>query len=236
MNEKEPRSPGRLQRLGRGEPAGKGDDAGNRFFGFHALAAGIVALGGALQFVPQIRNRWPRFHRWNGRLFLVTVVGLSLSGFWLVWERGSAPTVLHGVATTVNGGLILLFAGLAWRAAVQRRFDAHPRWALRLYLVSNAQWFLRVGLFSYMVLNMAAGRKPAMSDPFLIAWIPGCYLVPLGVAELYLRARDRGGPVTRLALALLIVLLTLAMAVGVFAFGVFSQKLVSGEPLMLPGK
>lgn len=213
-----------------------GDDTGNRFFGFHALAAGIVTLGGALQFVPQVRNRWPVFHRWNGRLFLMTVVGLALSGFWLVWVRGSAPTLVHGISTSVNGVLILLFAGLAWRAAVAGRFDVHPRWALRLYLVSNAQWFLRVGLFSYMVLNLAAGRKPAMSDPFLIAWIPGCYLVPLGVAELYLRARANGGTWARLGLAVLLVLLTLFMAVGMFAFAVFSQKLVSGEPLMLPGK
>jgi hypothetical protein len=212
-----------------------GDDAGNRFFGFHALAAGIVALGGALQFIPQIRSRWPVFHRWNGRVFLLTVVGLSLSGFWLVWVRGSSPSPLNAWSTSLNGVLILTFAALAWRAAVGRRFDVHRRWALRLYLVSNAQWFLRIGLFAWFVGNMALGRRPAMDDPFLIAWVPGCYLVPLAVAELYLRARDGGGPLTRLGLAALLVVLTLLMALGVFAFAMFTQRILSGAPLSLPG-
>ena len=212
-----------------------GDDAGNRFFGAHALAAGVVALGGALQLMPFVRNRWPTFHRWNGRVFLLTVVALSLSGFWLVWMRGSSPSQLSALGTTINGVLILAFAGLALRAAMGKRFAAHERWATRLYLVSNAQWFLRVGLFGYFVLNMAVGNKPSMGDPFLTFWTFGCYLVPLAVAELYLRARDRGGPWARLAIALIIVAMTVYMAVGVFAFGMFSMRLISGAPMALPG-
>jgi hypothetical protein len=212
-----------------------GDEAGNRFFGAHALAAGIVALGGALQLMPFIRNRWPAFHRWNGRVFLVTVVALSLTGFWLVWVRGAAPSGLNSISTTINGVLILGFAALALRAALAKRFDIHERWATRLYLVSNAQWFLRVGLFGYFVLNMALGRKPSMDDPFLTAWTFGCYLVPLAVAELYLRARDRGGAWARLATALIIVAMTLFMAAGIFAFGMFSLRILSGAPLSLPG-
>jgi hypothetical protein len=212
-----------------------GDAAGNRIFGAHALAAGFIAFSGALQFVPQIRNRWPVFHRWNGRLFLLTVTALSLSGFYLVWVRHTSPNPLSAISTTVNGVLILSFAALAWRTAVARRFDVHPRWALRLYLVSNAQWFLRIGLFAYFVANMAVGRKPSMSDPFLTFWTPGCYLVPLVVAELYLRARDGGGASARLAVAAILVGLTLFMGLGVFAFAMFSQRILSGAPLHLPG-
>src|SRR5438876_6246294 len=55
-----------------------GDTAGNLTFGAHAVAAGIIAFGGALQLVPQIRARFPTLHRWNGRIFLVAVLGLSL--------------------------------------------------------------------------------------------------------------------------------------------------------------
>lgn len=210
-----------------------GDDVGNRFFGFHALAAGVVAFGGALQLIPQVRNRWPRFHRWNGRVFLVTVLGLALSGFWLVWVRGSAPSQLNGVSTTINGVLILAFAGLAYANARARRFQAHQRWALRLYLVSNAQWFLRVGMFAYLVATMAAGRQPSMSGLFPTLWTFGCFLVPLAMAELYLRARDHGGAVSRLAVATALVALTLAMAAGAFAYGMFTARLAAGAPLAL---
>lgn len=213
----------------------KGDTAGNLTFGAHALAAGAVAFGGALQLIPQVRARYPRFHRWNGRLFLLVVLGLSLSGFWLVWVRGSSPNQLSELSTTVNGVLILSFAALAWRTAVARRFAVHRRWALRLYLVSNAQWFLRVGLFAYFIVNMRLGRKVGMGDPFLLFWTFGCYLVPLGVAELYLRARDGAAPGARVTLAGGVVVLTLLMTVGIVGFSMFTLRILSGAPPTLPG-
>lgn len=213
----------------------EGDTVGNLTFGAHAMAAGVVALGGALQLMPQVRSRFPRFHRWNGRLFLTIVVALSLSGFWLVWVRGSAPSRLNGFSTTINGVLILTFAGLAWRTAVARRFAVHRRWAIRLFLVSNAQWFLRIGVFGYFIINMGLGRKASMSDPFLQFWTFGCYAVPLAIAELYLRARDRGGPAFRATIAGGLVTLTLLMTVGILGFTMFSLRLISGAPLALPG-
>ena len=212
-----------------------GDTVGNTTFVAHALAAGIIAFGGLLQFVPQIRSRFPAFHRWNGRIFLLTVTGLSLSGFYLVWVRGSAPNQLNGISTTINGVLILTFAAFALRTAMARNIAVNRRWALRLYLVSNAQWFLRIGLFGYFILNMAAGRKPGMGDPFLIFWTFGCYLAPLAAAEVYLRAKDRGAPAVRFAVAGGLTVLTLLMAVGILGFSVFSLKILSGAPLTLPG-
>lgn len=211
----------------------EGDAVGNMTFGAHALAAGIIAFGGALQLVPGIRARAPAFHRWNGRLFLLTVVGLSLTGFYLVWGRGSPPESLREMATTFNGVLILAFAGLAVRHAMARRIAIHRRWAMRLYLVSNAQWFMRVGLFAWFVGNMALGREVSMSDPFFTFWTLGCYLVPLAVLELYLRARDNGGPIARTAVAGLLGVLTLMMGLGIFAYFMFSQKILSGAPLSI---
>lgn len=210
-----------------------GDTVGNTAFGAHALAAGIIAFGGALQLIPQIRAKAPIFHRWNGRIFLLTVVGLSLSGFYLVWGRGSPPDSFVELATTLNGLLILTFAGLAGWMAVKRKIAIHRRWAMRLYLVSNAQWFMRVGVFAWFVGNMALGNKISFSDPFMSIWPFGCYLVPLAVLELYLRSRDHGGPAARIAVGVLLVLLTLIMALGIFAFFMFSQRVLSGAPLSL---
>src|SRR6185503_14280927 len=41
-----------------------GDTAGNLAFAAHALLAGIIAFGGALQLIPQIRARAMAVHRW----------------------------------------------------------------------------------------------------------------------------------------------------------------------------
>lgn len=224
----------RLKVMGR-TPYVAGDTAGNLAFLAHALAAGIIAFGGALQLVPGIRARFPAFHRWNGRLFLLTVIGLSLSGFYLVWVRGTSPDSLNALSTTINGVLILACAALALKAAMARDIAVHRRWALRLYLVSNAQWFLRVGVFAYFVVNMGLGAKVGFSDPFLRFWVFGCYLVPIAVLEIYLRARDRAGPAGRALVAIGLIVLTLLMAAAALAFSVFSLKIASGAPLDLPG-
>ena len=224
----------RLQALGR-TPFVAGDTAGNLAFAAHALGAGIIALGGALQLVPQLRARWPRFHRWNGRVFLLTVTALSLSGFYLVWVRDTSPSVVDALSTSFNGVLILVFAFLAYRTARARRFVDHRRWAMRLYLVSNAQWFLRVGLFGYFIIGTLIGAEPSFSDPFLRFWTFGCYLVPLALLECYLRARDSHGRLAKLGVAGALVLLTLAMGAGMAGFALFSQKLITGAPLALPG-
>ncbi|QGX39311.1 DUF2306 domain-containing protein [Permianibacter aggregans] len=146
-----------------------GDVAGNMVFLGHALGAGIVALGGALQLIPWLRTHAPTFHRWNGRVFLATVVILSLSGFYLAWIRLEPPQTLTELSPSINGVLILLFATLTLRTALARRFATHRRWALRLYLVSNAQWFLRIGVFGYFVVNQLLGREASFSDPFFIS-------------------------------------------------------------------
>ena len=215
-----------------------GDTAGNLTFGAHALAAGIVAFGGALQLMPWIRSRFPTFHRWNGRLFLLTVTGLSLSGFYLVWVRGTSPDqpdhLFSSLSISLNGVLILTFAALALRAALARDFTAHPRWAMRLYLVSNAQWFLRVGLFAYFIVNMGLGNEVEIG-PFFTFWTVGCYLVPLAALQLYFLAKDQGGPLARFAMAGGLVMLTLVMGAGIFAFAMFSQAIITGAPLALPG-
>ena len=36
----------------------------------HILFATVISIAGALQMIPGIRNRFPVFHRWNGRLFV----------------------------------------------------------------------------------------------------------------------------------------------------------------------
>jgi len=208
-----------------------GDTVGNLAFLGHALGAGIVALGGALQFIPQLRSRAPRFHHWNGRVFVLTVIALSVSGLYLVWVRGTPPDSFRELSTTFNGLFILAFAVLAYRSARQRNFVAHRRWALRLYLVSNAQWFLRIGAFSYFILSSVVGHSPRFSDPFFALWAFGCYLMPLLCLEVYLWAKSQAGAWGRTTVAAVLGLLTLVMLIGVIAFGLFSQRLISGMPL-----
>ncbi|HLZ82947.1 MAG TPA: DUF2306 domain-containing protein [Caulobacteraceae bacterium] len=198
-----------------------GDTAGNVFFGVHALLAAVIAFGGALQLVPRIRRRAIIVHRWNGRLFMLTALGVAFSGLYLIWVRGSSPTFLGALATSLNGFLIIACVALAWRAALGRDIAAHRRWALRAYLVANGQWFFRVGVFAVAVLD----RK--LVEPFFMLWGFGCTLAPLAVLEIYLHTRERGGPGGRLAMAGGLVVLS-----GLTALGILGVYLAMWRPLL----
>jgi len=222
----------RLIAFGR-RPYVPGDIAGNATFASHALGAGIIALTGALQLIPQLRARFPRLHRWNGRVFLLTVLTLSLSGFYLVWVRGTSPSLLDSLGTSLNGVLIIGFAIAAWMAIRRRDIRSHRAWAMRLYLVANGQWFLRVGVFAYFAVTKAAGHAPAFSDPFFVFWKFGCFLVPLAILQVYLVASHRGTDAVRRLAAVVLAVATLLMLVGAAVFGLICMKIIAGEPLGL---
>lgn len=210
-----------------------GDTGGNAAFAAHALGAGIIALAGGLQLLPWVRARFPAFHRWNGRIFLLTVLALSASGFYLVWIRGASPTRLDAFATSANGLLIVAFAVLAGVTARQRRLAAHRHWALRLYLVSNGQWFLRIGVFAYFGAMKALGQSPSFADPFFQFWKFGAFLVPLALLQAYFIAQRRANGPARIAGGALLAAATLAMAFGAAIFGMLCQRIIDGAPLAL---
>ncbi len=79
------------------------------------------------------------------------------------------------------------------------------------------------------------GNAPSFTDPFLQFWTFGCYLVPLALLELYLRARDGRSRLGKGVLACALIVIALIMGVGIVGFGMFSQMIISGAPLQLPG-
>ena len=192
-----------------------GDTAGNLTFAAHALFAAVIAFGGALQLIPRIRARAMAFLRWNGRLFLATSLGVSLSGFYMVWVRHATQGPIGAISVSLNGVLIVIFAILAWRTAIARDIDAHRRWALRTYLVANGQWFIRIGFVAWMILNHGH------DGGFYRFWTFGSYLLPLAVLELYLRTKESASPMGRFAMAGGLIVSTLVMAFGIFGLTAF---------------
>src|SRR5258708_36245985 len=57
-----------------------GDRLGNLAFAAHALLAAVIAVGGALQLIPQIRTRAISVYRWIGPVVLPTARWRRASG------------------------------------------------------------------------------------------------------------------------------------------------------------
>jgi len=196
-----------------------GDTMGNSAVALHLVSAVIVILAGMFQLMPQVRERFPRFHRWNGRLYVVTAFTVSLAGLYMTWVRGSVGDLSQHLGSSLMAVLIMACATMALRYAMARDFRTHRRWALRLYLVVSASLFIRAGLFLSFLLNRGPfGFDPStFSGPFLTFLAFAQYLVPLGVLEIYLRAKERGGAARRMAVAAGLSALTVALSVGIFA-------------------
>jgi hypothetical protein len=197
-----------------------GDNLGNSVLAAHLLCAVVVMLSGAAQLVPFVRRHWPRFHRWNGRAFLLSVMIASLGGVYMIWTRHVAGDQLSGrLSMSLDALLIVSFAGLAFHHARARRFDAHRRWALRLFLAASGVWFFRVGLMFWLVVNQGpVGFDPkTFTGPFLTFLGFAEYLLPLAVLQLYFVAEKSRSASIQVAMAAGLVASTLVMAVGIAA-------------------
>ena len=181
-----------------------GDGAGNAGFAVHVILAALVTAAGLVQLVPQIRARWPRFHRWSGRTFLVCSLFLAAGGLALVWVRGTYLNLPGALAISLDAVLIIVFGTLAWADALRGRFVSHRRWALRAFMVVSAVWFMRIGYGSWGLATGGVGIGQAMDGPFDYFLAFGCYLVPLAILELYLWAEARGTGGQRVAVATLV--------------------------------
>jgi hypothetical protein len=197
-----------------------GDARGNLMLVAHALLAAAVLCSGLLQLIGPIRRRLPALHRWSGRVFLLSVFAASVTGLYLTWVRGTNPTLLGGLAISGNALLIFVFGALAWRTARARDFRAHRPWALRAFFVACGVWFQRVGYLAwFVVMQGPVGVTKRLDGPFDIVWSFACYLLPLALLELYLRAQaSTQDSHKRIAMAV-IGGFTLLMAVGIVAAG-----------------
>lgn len=199
-----------------------GDTAGNIAFAVHVMMAAVITASGTVQLIPWIRANAISFHRWSGRIFIFVAFFISLAGLFLNATRGEG-TFSH-IPITINAVLLMFCAGQTIGFVRAGNIDAHRRWALRTYMLMNGVWFLRVGMMAWMFGKIGLCGGPAKFDAdFYAFWSYGNYLVPLAVLELYFWAQDRGGAATKVGVAALLVLLTVAMGAGIAgaAFGIY---------------
>lgn len=212
-----------LQKFNRIMPAGfiEGDFWGNIAVVTHVLLAAVITVGGLLQLLPFIRNRWPAIHRWNGRLYVSIAMLMSLSGMFMVltrYEKVVGDLTGH-IAIMINGSLIVVCAVMAFRHARQRQFAQHRIWALRLFLAVSGVWLLRVGMMAWLTIHgRPVGFDPvSFTGPFLTTLYALVYILPLLFLEVYLRAQRSQSATSQWMAAAMVVLISLITLLGVFA-------------------
>jgi len=195
----------------------QGDSKGNVALASHILLAALITLAGMLQLMPKIRAIAPKFHRLNGRTYIVAAFIMSLTGLYLVWTRGFQGGLTQHISISLNAFLIMGFAIATIRLAMAGNIQAHRRWALRLFMVVSGVWFFRVGLMFWLAVH----QKPVGIDfetftgPFIDFLGFAQYLLPLAILEMYLRTKENASEIIRYLLASFILLVSLGTAVGI---------------------
>jgi uncharacterized membrane protein len=159
----------------------------NPFLLLHAIGGVAALLLGPLQFLRRTRSRRPALHRLTGRLYVAACALAAPTGLVLALGTTAGPVVTVGFG--IAAILCAAFTWLGWRAAVERRFEAHSDWMLRSYgviataitlrLLIPASAFLdfdflaayRVNSWLAWMINLAAveyviRRKRAPVQPF----------------------------------------------------------------------
>lgn len=145
----------------------------------HLLAALPVFLGGPLQFSHTLRSRYPRLHRWVGRLYVGGATLAALTAIYLgatiEYEGSRLPIVLLGV-------LWLFFTLAAWRCAVERNYPGHRLFMIRSFGLALVLVWLRL-MFDLQSWLFFYVQDEAMRDATR-EW--ASWVIPLLVLELWL--------------------------------------------------
>lgn len=194
------------------------DPAGNTAFGMHVLLAIIMILGGPLQLIPALRNRFRKFHRINGRVFVTLAVVISFVGIYLMWTRGTVGNALMQGLTTFNGVVTIVSGYFAYTYAKQRKIAIHQIWATRLFIVANGVLYFRILLFGFLVAIGPIGIDfETFTGPTVVAISLCSYVVPVLFYELYRSAKRSQSAPYIYAVSFSLIAITLSFMLGTFA-------------------
>lgn len=150
----------------------------------HLIGSIPYCLLGILQFLPSVRNAWPRFHRISGRIIILAGLLAAISGLWMT-HFYSFPVELQGpllywVRMLVGFGMIAsLLLGL--QAIFKRRVAVHKAWMIRAYALAQGAGMQVFTGISWMLLF---GEALGFTRDILMAL---SWVINLCVAEVIIR-------------------------------------------------
>jgi uncharacterized membrane protein len=152
----------------------------------HMLIAPLALLSGALQFLPSLRAKYPKAHRYLGRIYVTCCVIAGVAALTMV------PHALGGPVAGLGFGILaILWIGTTlagWWAAVRRKLELH-RLLMRL---SYAMTFGGVTLRLQIPIGFMLGYTSYAAMSVWLAytsWIPN--VIAVGAYWALERARKR---------------------------------------------
>jgi hypothetical protein len=149
----------------------------------HVISGPLSLIVGLILIAERSRNRFPRWHRYLGRVQAGCVLFLvAPSGLIMAYHAAAGPIAGAGLATLAVSTAVCVSLG-AW-SAMRLRFAEHQRWMWRCYLLLCSAVVIRL----IGGLATVSGVTGSWVDP-LAAWV--CWVVPLAAYDIREWARRK---------------------------------------------
>lgn len=151
-------------------------------FYVHVFVSTIVLVAGLLQCSMYLLSRYPRLHRYSGKIYVVTVLCFSGPAGLIMsfYANGGLPARISFVL------LSLLWLGstyTGWRYAIQGRWKDHGQMMLRSYTLALSALTLR--LYAYLIAALNIPLHPVAAY-ITISWLS--WTLNLLVIEVLIRS------------------------------------------------
>lgn len=150
----------------------------------HVLPAMLFMLLGPVQFIGNLRAKHPLFHRWSGRVFLVSAAIIGLTGLTMAlrptiggWDEKSAILLFGSF-------FLFAFAKALWHA-MHREFAPHREWMIRGFGVGLAIAGIRPIMGAFFAAAVIQHHVPQPQQFFGTAFWIG-FIIEAIAAELWI--------------------------------------------------
>jgi len=145
---------------------------------------------GPLQFVRGLRSKYPRIHRWCGRIFLAVSAVVGVTGLTLAFGK-TIGGVDEKAAVVLFGSFFLIALAKALWHAMRREFAQHREWMIRGYATGLAVATVRPIMGTFFAAAVLRGHQPVPREFFGTAFWIG-FTVQMIAAEIWINyTRDR---------------------------------------------
>jgi uncharacterized membrane protein len=150
----------------------------------HILPAVLFMMLGPLQFVRGLRAKYPRVHRWSGRIFLTASLVVGVTGLALAFGK-TIGGVDEKAAITLFGSFFLIALAKGLCHAMRREFVQHREWMIRAYAIGLAVATIRPIMATFFAAAVLRGHRPVPHEFFGTAFWIG-FTLQMMAAEIWI--------------------------------------------------
>ena len=147
----------------------------------HILLAIIALLTGPLNVIKRIRIKSINFHRWNGRLYVLSIILNFIPGVYVsFFATGGWPST---IGFLILNTLWLSTTILGFWYIKRKNVILHSQWILRSFFLS----FANMTIYIIVAIDHNALNFPYGSAYTIAVWL--CWILNLLIAEILIRKK-----------------------------------------------